>query len=106
MATLKTTLAAWMLALPVSVAAEAPAPSGDDDSGDAAAVSAVWLCAEDGCTQMRSEAQAEAAEQEAADEGRPVEVVVVTAPAVSPWQEWENRDSVYDDWDYRDPTDW
>lgn len=65
----------------------------------------MWLCDDDAC-QLMTSPEAETAAEAAADEGRIVEVVLVTAPAPSEWQDWEFRDDVYDDWDYRDPTDW
>lgn len=78
------------------------------DEGDqgSEATQSVWLCTEDVCTWLTSETLAEAAVEEAAAEGRNVEIVVVTASQAPTWHEWEFRDSVYDDWDYRDPTDY
>ena len=103
---MKRTLAAVaLLALAAPPAWGEPTDPAVERSDEAEANETMWLCEEDACRLM-SPADAQAAAEAAADEGRIVEVVLVTAPAPSEWRNWEFRDDVYDDWDYRDPTDW
>jgi hypothetical protein len=97
---MKTTLAAAAMLMLGALPVWGDPESSEDDAAT------VWLCTADACMKMDSVERAEAQAEEASSEGRPAEVVVVTAPAPSPWQEWEYRDSVYDDWDFRDPTDY
>jgi hypothetical protein len=105
---MKTTLTAMaMLALGAPLAWGEPERLDDDGTqGAIGTTAAVWFCTEDSCTLLSSEALAEAAAAEATAEGQQVEIIVVTAAQASMWQEWEFRDSVYDDWDYRDPTEY
>ena len=101
----RTLAAAALLALAAPPAWGEPTDPAVERPDEAEANGMMWLCEDDACRLLPAP-EAEIAAEAAADEGRIVEVVLVTAPAPSVWQDWEFRDDVYDDWDYRDPTDW